>query len=101
MAAHPAASTISDLVMIFIRGSKCKTIAAGTPEAGETSRVDSGEKLMGGVRTAVLVADRIVLMLQHGHTGASGFSDVKRSAITAEHFDGRPFGQDREGRRCV
>src|SRR5579859_2080715 len=56
---------------------------------------------MSRVDTAVLVACRVVLMLQHGHTGASGFSDVKRGAIAAEHFDWRPFRQHRERRRRV
>src|SRR6266436_2697580 len=53
------------------------------------------------VEAAVLVTCRVVLMLQHGHTGASGFSDVKRGAVTTEHLDGRPFRQHRERRRRV
>src|SRR5262245_15250140 len=56
---------------------------------------------MGRVSTAVLVTCRVVLMLQNGHTGTSGFSDVEWGAIAAEHLDGRPFGQHREGRRRV
>src|SRR5580765_6772285 len=56
---------------------------------------------MGGVGTAVLVTCGVVLMLQHWHTGASGFRDVKRSAIAAEHFDGRPFRKHRQRRRRV
>src|SRR6266446_523299 len=40
-------------------------------------------------------------MLQDGHTGASGFSDVKRRPVAAEHFDGRPFRKHRERRRRV
>src|SRR6266699_3679759 len=56
---------------------------------------------MGRVDTAVLVTSRVVLMLQDGHTGASGFSDVKRRAIPPEHLDGRPFRKHRERRRRV
>src|SRR6266699_1202960 len=51
---------------------------------------------MGRVDTAVLVTSRVVLMLQDGHTGASGFSDVKRRAIPPEHLDWRPFRKHRE-----
>src|SRR6266568_6736248 len=40
-------------------------------------------------------------MLQDGHTGVSGFSDVKRRAIPPEHLDGRPFRKHRERRRRV
>src|SRR5260370_29329881 len=56
---------------------------------------------MGRVDTAVLMTWRIVLMLQHGQTGASGFSDVKRGAIAAEHLDGRPFRKHRDRRGRV
>src|SRR6266699_3728069 len=42
-----------------------------------------------------------MLMLQDGHTGASGFSDVQRRPVAAEHLDGRPFRQHRERRRRV
>src|SRR6267142_4008017 len=40
-------------------------------------------------------------MLQDGHTGASGFSDVQRRPVAAEHLDGRPFRQHRERLRRV
>ena len=56
---------------------------------------------MGSVDTAVLVTCRVVLMLQHGHAGASGFSDIQRRPVAAEHLDGRPFRQHRERRRRV
>src|SRR5882724_10311063 len=56
---------------------------------------------MGCVGTAMLVTCRVVLMLEHGYAGASGFSDVKRRAVAAEHFDGRPFRKHRERRGCV
>src|SRR6266853_4254767 len=56
---------------------------------------------MGCVGTAKLVTCRVVLMLEHGYAGASGFSDVKRRAVAAEHFDGRPFRKHRERRRRV
>src|SRR5882672_8677709 len=56
---------------------------------------------MGCVGTAMLVTCRVVLMLEHGYAGASGFSDVKRRAVAAEHFDGRPFRKHRERRRRV
>ena len=49
----------------------------------------------------MLVTSRVVLMLQDGHTGASGFSDVKRRAIPPEHLDGRPFRKHRERRKRV
>ena len=51
--------------------------------------------------TAVLVTYRVVLMLQDGHTGASGFSDIEWCAVTTEHLDGRPFRQNRERRGRV
>src|SRR5882724_1516441 len=56
---------------------------------------------MGCVDTTVLVTSRAVLMLRHGHTGASGFGDVKRRAVAAEHLDGRPLRKHRERRRRV
>src|SRR5882724_10934562 len=56
---------------------------------------------MGCVGTAMLVTCRVVLMLEHGYAGASGFSDVKRRAVAAEHFDGRPFRKHRERRGRV
>ena len=56
---------------------------------------------MGRVDTAVVVTCRVMLMLRHGHTGASGFGGVKRRAVAAEHFDGRPFRKHRERRRRV
>ena len=56
---------------------------------------------MGRVDTAAVVTCRVVLMPEYGHTGASGFRDVKRRAIAAEHFDGRPFRKHREQRGCV
>src|SRR6266498_5241074 len=57
--------------------------------------------MMGCVGTAMLVTCRVVLMLEHGHAGASGFSDIQRRPIAAEHLDGRPFRKHRERRRCV
>ena len=56
---------------------------------------------MGSVDTAVLVTCRVVLMLQHGHAGAGGFSDIQRRPVAAEHFDGRPFRKHRERRGRV
>ena len=56
---------------------------------------------MGRVDTAVLVTGRVVLMLQHGHAGASGFSNIQRRPVAAEHLDGRPFRQHRQRRRRV
>src|SRR6266853_3691700 len=56
---------------------------------------------MGCVGTAKLVTCRVVLMLEHGYAGASGFSHVKRRPVAAEHFDRRPFRKHRERRRRV
>src|SRR5436190_3748044 len=56
---------------------------------------------MGCVGTAMLVTCRVVLMLEHGYAGASGFSDLKRRAVAAEHFDGRPFRKHRQRWRRV
>src|SRR5260221_7704721 len=56
---------------------------------------------MRSVGAAVLVTWRVVLMLEHGHASASGFSDVQRRPVAAEHLDGRPFRQHRERRRRV
>src|SRR5712675_2014774 len=56
---------------------------------------------MRSVGAAVVVTSQVVLMLQDGHTGASGFSDIQRRPVAAEHLDGRPFRQHRERRRRV
>ena len=56
---------------------------------------------MSRVDAAVVVTCRVVLVLEHGHTGASGFRDVERRAIAAEHADGRPFRQNGERRGRV
>src|SRR5882762_2393086 len=95
--------------MFFVGDSRARrllegeAVAARPPEAGETitGRLDSGAELMGCVGTAMLVTCRVVLMLEHGYAGASGFSGVKRRAVAAEHFDGRPFRKHRERRRRV
>src|SRR5436190_21902540 len=56
---------------------------------------------MGRVDTALVMTCRVVLMLQHGDASPRGFGDVKRRAVAAEHFDGRPFRKHRERRRRV
>ena len=53
------------------------------------------------MNTPVLMTRCRVLMLKHGHSCASGFYEIERSAVAAEHLDGRPFRKDRERRRCI
>src|SRR5882724_7561439 len=56
---------------------------------------------MGGMDAAVIMARRVMLVLKHGHSGAGGLSEVERSTVSAEHFYGRPFRKNRDGRRGV
>jgi len=49
--------------------------------------------------TAVVTTRRGVLMLKHGHSGASGFGEVERRALAARDLDGGPFRKGREGGR--
>src|SRR5215831_14104475 len=56
---------------------------------------------MGSMDAALLMTSRVVLVLNHGYSRASGFGDIERRAIAAEYFDGRPFRQNRERWRSI
>src|SRR5439155_1561771 len=43
---------------------------------------------------------RVMLVLKHGYSGTSGLGDVERRAVTAEHFDRRPFRIHRDAADC-
>src|SRR5262245_45143164 len=54
---------------------------------------------MSGMGASVLTAGRVMLVLKHGYSGASGFNDIKRCSVPTKHFDRRPFWKNRQRRR--
>src|SRR5262245_26518632 len=81
--------------------SECEAIAAQAEETrvAVSRRFNSREEVMRN-GCAVLVTLGAVMM-GHGNAGASGFGNLQRRAITAEHLHRRPLGQDGNRRRRV